>query len=460
MKKWKKCKIHLLGGGAMRKIVCILAVLAAAVLLLSSCDSGVDFKSAEELILPPLYYSEYEDLVEAFHNEVGDKNILCAPYSGDFRSAITLFDIDSDGEDEALIFYKENTPDSACRLHFFDNNSGKWITKNDITGYGSSVERADIVDMDLDGVCEIIVSWNASGSPTGKLMSVFRSEKNILDFKEISNDICSASCVVDMDSDKCSELLFIGQNVSAGVPQKYARLLKLSHGALVVMDEIKVDSNVSGYASVKTEKLSETAPMKIFFDAFKGEGQMITEMLYWDSEKAKLVDPWFDSETLSNSATLRMVTAESRDIDNNGSIEVPVQRSLIIEGEKPSIDYEEIFRTSWVDYVDGQMVSVAESYINAAENYMLLPDPADAFAYSVRNYPSQSCWIVSESTGKQENLFSIVKISNERWTEEAFENYIPVDTREDGVIGVYITQTGADKGITEEKVLSMIVRLR
>ncbi len=438
----------------MKKSAAAIMLIMIFCILLSSCGAGTAFKSVNELIAPPLYYSEYGDLVESFKKDVGNSVTLCTPYSGEHTSAITVYDIDGDGSDEAIILYKESTPDAVPRMKIYSSGQNGWLPNADLSGYGSGVESLALADMDADGITEIIVSWNISGS-AGKTMSVFRARSNTLVYTEITNELSFVSFVVDMDSDGYDELFFIGQSVFGGTAQKTAKLLKISGGSVVILGETNVDSDVSSYSSVKTEKVTEDSPMKLYIDALRNDTQMITELIFWDAEKAELAAPFFDKETMSNTATLRNEPIECRDIDNDGSIEIPVQIELNDEAH-PEIDSETLPVTVWIDYDGEKILTVAETFINRKDGYMITLNESERGVIKARSYQLQSCVVLSDDAG---DICSVLKITNERMESEPLEHYISIFENDDSEICAYITQNGEDRGLNEANLKEKIVRL-
>lgn len=437
----------------MKKPAAIAVLFSAVCLVLSSCSSSMMLKSVNDLLAPPLYYSEYEDLVKSFRKDVGNDTSFCNPYNGEHRSAITVEDIDNDGNDEAIVLYKSSSIDSVPRIHIFNDDGNGWETLTDIGGYGNAVDELSVTDLDSDGIKEIIVNWSSTGS-AGCNLSVIHSDKDNPEYKEIANEFCFLSKVLDVDSDGNDELLFIGQNSLMGVSQRFVKLMKLSHGEIVILDEAKTDANISGYASMKTEKLTENSPLKIYLDAFKGENQMITELIYWNSETLSLEVPFFDEETMSNSSTLRSEQIECRDINNDGNLEIPVQYNL--DSGVQNIDSETIPLTSWIDYDGGKTVVVAQSFVNLKDGYMLMIDEGNEKNIKVRGYSSEKIWVISDGN---DDICSMLNISKQRWSEEAFKNYVFVFENEENVICAYITQSGEENGLTEKNIKESTVRL-
>lgn len=440
-----------------RKFAFLTVLIIAVCVIFSSCDSSKIIRPVESLLSPPLYHEEYEELVEAFRENVSRDVIFCNPQEGEYRSAIIVEDIDSDGETEALIFYRDSADSSVAKMHYFNVIDGRWASRGDFNGYGNEIKKTVITDMDGDGNSELIVIWSVSGVSTSNIMSVYRTSYKFDEYKEISNEMCTVCEVADMDGDSKEEIFYMNQVTASGISQRYARVIKLSGDAVVLMGEAKVDPNISSYTSVKTEKVSGDSPLKFYVDAYKGESNMITELVYWDNEKSELCAPLLDIETMSNTATLRYEPIASADVNNDGIIDIPVQSEVLGAGN----DEGNIYITKWIDYSDNEIQTVANTIVNYSDGYMIYLDEDEIDSTGVRDYAAQNCWVIYKTSSKGKSLgelYSVLKIASDRWDKDEFNEYIPVIEREDGVICVYITQSGLNMGIDETYISGRITK--
>ena len=439
-----------------RNILSVSLVTICFLFLLSSCKSSDFIKPVDTLLSPPLYHEEYESLVNAFREKVSKNAVFCTPRSGEYRSAITIEDLDGDNENEALIFYKDEIESSVAKLHYFKIVNGEWISRSDLIGYGNEVEKILISDMDGDGNRELIVIWRVSGVSSSKIMSVYRTSNDFDRYKELSNENCSVCELADMDGDSKDELFYINQTTSSGVVQRVARVVRLSGNSVVIMGEAKVDPNISSYVSVKTEKASGESPLKFYIDALKGETQMITELIYWDALKSQLCAPFLDVNTMSNIETLRDNSLLSTDINNDGIIDIPVQGRLMCDD-----GVSKIYLTKWIDYSFVKPMTVSNSVVNFADGYMINLSEEEAETAGIINYASQNCWVVCkiDKYGTQTELYSVLNVSAERWADDEFKAYFSVLESDGNVICAYITDKGADLGITQEYLKSKIAKI-
>ena len=447
------------GRTAMKRMCALTALCLVLLLCLSSCSSGDLVRPVSELLKPPLYYPEYEDLVETFHKNIGTDVDLCNPRSGDYPSAVVLEDLDSDGSLEALIFYRNTANDAMANMHYFDKLNDRWISLSNFKGYGSEVGSVQMADLDADGLKEIIVQWSFSGVSAGDMLSVYRRDQVNNSYKEIATELCALSETVDMDGDGCEELFFISPVNNGTVTQRYARLMKLSGGAGSIIGETAVDASISSYVSVKKEKPSGTLPMLLYIDALVGEQQMITELLYWDTTLSKLVAPLLDEKTLTHSQTSRFSPIECADLNRDGRLDIPTQSEVFSEIPPGSSDYEEVYLTVWKTYTPDGLEDTAYTLINQDENYLIELTKNEARTLGLRSYPRSNCWIVFQRSAPDDALFSVIKIPQDRWGDEEFVSYIPIVELEDGVVSVFITQKGIRRGITEDIILSKIKKL-
>ena len=444
----------------MKKAVLLLVFFGVfSCVFFCSCSSFAFIQPVSSLLNPPLYYPEYEELVNAFNRDVRTDKQFCIPYEGDYSSAIVVDNIDSDAEEEALIFYR-NKNENFAKMHYFDFTGSEWITSGDFNGYGNNVKSLFVNDLDNDGIGELIVIWETSGVQTGDVMSVYRKTAAENSYREIANEPCLITNVVDINSDGYDEIFYICQSSFGNTVQKIAKVLRLSGDSVVIMGETKLDSNISSYASVKTEKESESSPLKIYVDALKGEKQMITELIYWDSEKSQLVAPWLDEETLTNSITMRYEPVECYDINNDGKIDIPVQIIFGTEEEiKETLESERLYLTVWMNFNNGNATVVENTLINFSDGYYIKLTEEEINSIGVRVYKQKNCWVVylkNEYKNTEEAIFSVIRIDKKKWETENFDSYISISEKNEGVVCVYITETGKNLGINEKTIRNKI----
>ena len=135
-----------------------MLVLCLLALAFTGC-SGTKMKSPTGLMRPPLSAGVDSELKSAFLSAATGKGkaasaseiSLISPLSGDHRSAFVLHDIDNDGVNEALVFYKLESEPSKEHMNVLDNVNGKWVSVNDFSGTGTGVNIVSFVQMTETG---------------------------------------------------------------------------------------------------------------------------------------------------------------------------------------------------------------------------------------------------------------------------------------------------------------------
>ena len=116
--------------------------LLVVVLIIVTCFSGcsLNFFSVESLMSPPLQSGKNGEVEAAFKKLMAEKNIqLRTPQSGDYQTSFILFDINGDGQDEAIVFYTDSAIDASVRLSFLECINETWVISADMKGAGSGV---------------------------------------------------------------------------------------------------------------------------------------------------------------------------------------------------------------------------------------------------------------------------------------------------------------------------------
>ena len=445
----------------VKKLVAVTAFFVASLMLFSSCTNSRIFRTADSLLSPPLYFDEYEGLVDVVKKDIGTDAFFCTPYSGDYKSGIIVEDIDGDTKNEAIVLYCDSSSEQIAKVKFYEENGKDWEVSSSYIGYGNQVESVTVKDFDVDGVGEVVIIWATSGITTNRMLSVYHRSEKTNSYNEISNETCSTTFIADVDGDLHDEIFLITTpNSKSATPQRYARIIGINGGSAVLKGETKVDANISGYASTKIQYSTDGSALMIYIDANKGERQMITEVLYWDSEKSELCNAFFDENTMSTSATLRYDPILCDDINGDGIIDIPYQMEVLSTNADPlAIDPSNVYITSWLNcYPGGEFETVANALVNFEDGYKLEVSSEERYSIGLDKYPDISCWTIYEKnteTGEKNELYSLIKVSS----DAATENYKTVLEGDGYKICVIIYQNGADKGITDSLIKEKVSKL-
>ena len=442
----------------------------------------VRLESPSEIIVPPGFYGETAEVQDAFEASLSANNrnniTLKYPTDGEYRSAFVMNNLDSDSDEEVIVFYTLKSDESTVRMNVLDKIEDKWQSVYDEPGYGSEVISVVFDDLNKDGDTEIICSWSLYESQSSKVMTIHsaHTEKaKPIELKTLVSQSYSFSGLADFDSDGFDEILIIWtdssnvSNVGAVLPKTSAILLKMTEDDTIspLGQPVTMDSSVSAYGDMHLQTSKDSDRLIAFLDAYKGEDTMITEVLWWDPVKYTLVAPLFDPVTLSNTATLRSPAVPASDIDDDGTIEIPVnwQNTALEQGPiTPDDDSgsmqqvgKQVNLTTWMNVVQGGLVPKSYSFINCTAGYSFtVPNKtAESLVAYTTDTGVMTIYTSTDGVAYDEPLFSLVMKKRDEITEK--DTYTFKRTSDDYVVFGTLTGAGESFGFTNELINKSIV---
>ncbi|NLL63154.1 MAG: hypothetical protein GX241_02780 [Ruminococcaceae bacterium] len=422
-------------------------------------------ESPSEILSPPGFYGQNAEIQKAFEASIADKSDveLKYPTSGEYRSAFVLYDIDADGEEEALVFYSLKSEESTVRVNILDKVDNEWKSVYDEVGYGSEIISIEFNDFNGDGKEEFIICWSLYQAKTSKVMTVHTTriiKNNVFEVSVLVNQVYSFMDIVDMDSDDYDEILVVWQDTTEPNLQKsYASLFKMQKdGNMTQMGQkVVLDASISAYESLKLEKIDDGIAVA-YIDAYKGENSMITEVVWWDANKQQLVAPCLDSATLTNTSTFRSPAIPSTDIDGDGKIEIPVIKQLPDKEEGVKGKETQIVMTTWSRITPNGLVPKSYSFVNDTLMYAFMVP--EQFKNSLLVYKHTETGVATyystlDGVTRDAPLFTLsVKHSSDDKDIGEFSFSV---TKDDMVLYGTLTNAGKDFGLTNKKIEDNII---
>ena len=342
-----------------------------AALLMLSVLSGCAFKSGDELLKTPKPPKDYQALETELQKMLDSSKgmLYAAPKSGEYRSTVQLKDLDADGEDEAIAFFRESSQSSTYYVVVYKKVGSKYIKMGTVVGNATAIAAVDYPVFTPAGKCGIVIAWKLTGeSTTGLTVCSFEGtrfapilETEYLDYK-----------LLDLTSDGRRELVTINADAAG---KKTARMYAyIEHeGAPSTMElrgEAPLAYDAKTVVGVKAGYVSYHRPA-LFVEEKNDSGVgLLTDIFLYDSAGFRNIAP----ETGQNEAysTYRLVSVYAADANGDGITEIP--RARLIPGYQSGAA-DALYFLDWYVYGAEQPAKVSTTYTSLSEEWQLtVPD--------------------------------------------------------------------------------------
>ncbi len=367
----------------MKKLSFLLLSLIL-IFTLSGCSAAP--LDSENMLRPPKTSGDAQEICEALEAHLGRQPLFRYPRSGEYRSAITMKDLDGDGVEEAIVFYAASAESTLASIAVMNYSHGDWRVASTAEGLAGNVNVLLFGNLlPQHSGSEIIVGWSVS-SGSGLLTAYSYSDnglESIVIEDQSGAEAQSASgysgvAVCDMDGDGTDEILTATLNTVAGT--SVVRMLKYLSGEgaeqLYTAGVSTLDGSVARYSKVTVGMLDDTT-QALIIDSYRASDVMCTETVCWDKFNAGLIAPFNSPETGVVSGTDRAAVIASFDADGDGLTEIPSHTLLPCYSEASE---QKFYRTSWYSY-DSQTGSLSsqselDTILNTTDSYYMVLPPS------------------------------------------------------------------------------------
>lgn len=353
----------------MRKKIILLLAAAALPLLLTGCMMSA---SVEDLYAPPQLPDEYKALSARLSEILALGAEYAPPQAGGNLPPVQMVDLDGDGVDEALGFFRVTSEERPLKIHIFRAVEDDYQQAAVIDGSGTSFHSVRYEDMDGDGVREILVSCQISAEV--QTISVY-SMKN-LEPTRLMNSPYARYEVVDLDGDDDQELVVLrSDDTEAGLSLADYYDWDSANSSLQLQSTARLSATVASLLRMQIGALQEGETAVFITSRTVGvndTSSAITDILIY--RHPELTNIALKEDTGVSNQIYRYLNILPTDINGDGALEVP--RPAPLQSESLEDAYWKIY---WHSYrADGTDERQAITYHNPADGwYLLIPDGWD-----------------------------------------------------------------------------------
>ena len=348
LKKWTACLLTL-----------------GILLLLTGCTMPKLTLDPEELYTLPELPARYTTLNQQLSAIQESGAEYAAPVSGSNIQPVQMVDLDGDGREEALAFFRQQDGEKPLKIYVFTDNGDSYARTAVIEGSGLAVYSIAYRDMNGDGRMEIIVGWRVSMEL--QALAVYALEAD--GARELVRTNYVKYAVADLNGDGMRELTVFRANQD-GVGAADCYLWK--SGTLTLTSTIRVSMTMAelsqqGRVTVGALRSGESA---LFVTGVADGARAITDVLILRG--GELSNSVLSATTGVSGESSRFRSLYPMDINGDGVTEVP--RTVSMYGEETEADVSQ--RVDWVSFDAAGTANRVLSTYHAMEDgwYLQLPD--------------------------------------------------------------------------------------
>ena len=433
----------------MKRFLTVVIWLVGLLLLLSGCI----FSPGDELYALPALSEEYSNLQRMRDELVRTGLEYAAPLLGDNTQTIQLRDLNQDGVDEAVVFFRDtNGGEKPLKIYIFrQNQDGLYETAAVIEGEGTAINSVVYCNLTGSGTEDIVVSWQMS--PNVYTVSAYSLYG--FDVMELMSSAYTSYSVCDMDQDNLSEIILLRlDNSDAG--SNRAEMYDYENGAMELRGEAPLSRGITAVDRKRYSYLQDAVPA-LFITSYMSETTRVTDILAM--RDGALTNITMDANTHISAETIRYYITYGTDINNDSVLELPMPVVLPSYGATSVAD--SFWLLDWRQFnLRGEPQPVMTTFHNRTDGwYFQIPDSwVGKLTVSRRNSVSGeravvfSRW-VNENTPPQDFLIIYRLTGDNREARSTMGNRQVLVTQADEIYSFELLTDQWDCGLDKDGIL-------
>lgn len=391
----------------MLEILLLAACLLGVSLMLSGC---VIKTSAEELYSLPQLPAEYTELQQILQKLLEDGAEYAAPVSGTNTQPVQMVDLNGDGQNEVVAFFRKSADEKPLKICIFSRNGRSYRQTAVIEGSGTSIYSIAYSDLNQDGRMELIVGWKVSAEL--QALSVYALGGP--DPVELMRTPYVKYTLADLDQDQKQEIVvFRADGEGSGIAEYYG----WQNGALDIKSSAVISmtmAELSNQGRVKSGTLSDHTPA-LFVSGVSDASTEITDVLV--IRDGELTNISLSNVTGVSGAVARYLSLYPTDINDDGVTEVPMPVRI------PTLDSDGgaavSYRIDWYQYTrEGTSQKALSTYHDIEDGwYLVLPEAWKGKLLVTRSQSGMDeiavTFALRQDSGKVEDFLRIYTITGD-----------------------------------------------
>ena len=187
------------------KTLVLSGVLLAALYLLTGCSVPKMILNPQDLYALPTLPEKYTDLNALLSDILDGGAEYAAPTSGTNTQPVQLVDLDGDGREEAVAFFRNPNDEKPLKIYIFTAGEDSYQQSGLIEGTGTGIYSMAYEDLNGDGRMELLVGWKIAVDQ--QVLEVYT--KGISGMEALVRANYVKYITTDLDQDRRRELVVI-----------------------------------------------------------------------------------------------------------------------------------------------------------------------------------------------------------------------------------------------------------
>ncbi len=377
----------------------LAALMFLTILLATGCGGeGIGFTlDPQELYRLPKLPVKYTDLNSQLTAILDSGAEYAAPASGSNNQPVQMWDLDGDGREEALAFFRNSTDEKPLKIYICKMQEDSYEQIALIEGSGTAIHSISYTDMNGDGRMELAVSWRVSTDLL--VLSIYDLQPD--GPVEIVRTTYVRYNILDMNGDSNKELIALRTNeAGVGVADYYT----WQDGVFEQKSTAPLSMNMAELSQqgwVTGGMLRDGVPA-LFVTGVEIGVQEMPRVVYdiLTEKNGDLVNAVLSTQTGVSSEIARFCSLYPSDINNNGITETPWP--ILPDEETVPTDPGHGF-VEWRSYdTSGKSVVELATYHDLADGwYLKLPKEWKGRIVAVRTVQEDEAVITFSIRGKR-----------------------------------------------------------
>ena len=330
--------------------ICRILGCVALCVVLAGCDLLPGERAqVEELLRAPQLSGDYGAIQTALNEWLGESAQLKYPMQGDLLSPFLMQDLDGDGQQDAAVLYTTPQSSNVCIAILQRREDGTWKVQQNVEGLADTVENVSLAQLRSGEACQLVVGYMAAQGD--HYLAVYAYTEGVL--STILEQPYQQYLVEDITGGGHQDLILMSTLEDGGVQ---IELLTVNRdGMFQQLAVMGLSANkFSGCAAVAAG-IGSDGKNYLVLDGWTGisGNNLASVLLRFDEDSQQMVPAsQIGTEELYNASLRNVPGLVSRDLDEDGVVEIPTQpeeAGLLNMSQGRRMDF-----IVWMDYTSRQ----------------------------------------------------------------------------------------------------------